>query len=254
MSAFLDGASYVLRGFRRLTDPRLRWFVLAPLAINVVLFAGAIYWSFNRFEDLLGWLTSWLPTWLDWVQWLLWPLFALTVLLVMFYSFTMIANIVGAPLNGLLAEKVELVSGAVMPADPGVKWWIEIPRAVAHEFHKWGYVIPRALPLLILFVVPGANVLAPFAWFLFGGWMLALEYADYPMGNHGLAFRRQRELLRERRLMALGFGCAVMTMTLIPILNFLSMPTAVIGATLMWSERLREPAGLPCVDANRRER
>ncbi|MEZ5582290.1 MAG: hypothetical protein R3F37_05475 [Candidatus Competibacteraceae bacterium] len=45
------------------------------------------------------------------------------------------------------------------------------------------------MPLLVLFVIPGVNVIAPLLWLVFGAWMLALQYADYPMGNHGLRFR-----------------------------------------------------------------
>lgn len=237
MSALLRGAGYVVAGLRLLPDRRLRLFVLAPLTINLLLFAGAIYWTSNRFEALLEWLTAWLPDWLDWVEWLLWPLFAIAVVLIMFYTFTMIANIIGAPFNGLLAERVERAVAGRQVSGTGVPLWAEIPRAIAHEFRKWGYIVPRALPLLLLFVVPGLNVLAPFAWFAFGAWMLALEYVDYPMGNHAISFARQRELLRERRALALGFGLAIMAMTLVPVLNFVAMPTGVIGATLMWSEQ-----------------
>ncbi len=238
MPSFLKGASYVLAGFGQLTHPRLRMFVIAPLAINLVLFAGAIAWTGMAFERWMDVLTGWLPAWLDWVEWLLWPLFGIAVVLIMFYTFTMIANIVGAPLNGLLAEKVEELHGGVVE-DSGVSLWAEIPRAVAHELSKWGYIVPRALPVLLLFVIPGLNALAPFVWLGFGAWMLVIEYADYPMGNHGIAFRTQRDLLRQRRLMALGFGAGVLGMTLVPILNFLSMPTAVIGATLMWNDHFK---------------
>ena len=242
MTSFLRGFSYVLAGFRRLTDPRLRMYVITPLLINLVLFSVAIVWIASRFDSWIDWLIAYLPSWLTWVEWLLWPLFGLAAILLMFYTFTMVANIIGAPLNGLLAEKVETACcGAPTPAG-GVSLWAEVPRAIVHEFQKWGYILPRALPLLLLFVIPGVNVFAPLLWFAFGAWMLAMEYADYPMGNHGMRFRDQRELLRQRRLMVLGFGAGVFGMTVIPILNFLSMPTAVIGATLMWHEQLRPAA------------
>lgn len=236
----MKGAGYLVAGFKLLPDRRLRLFVLAPLTINLLLFTGAIYWTGNRFEAWLDWLTLRLPDWLDWVEWLLWPLFAVAVVLILFYTFTMVANIIGAPFNGMLAERVEReIAGREQPGS-GVSFWAEIPRAIAHEISKWAYIIPRALPLLILFLIPALNVLAPVAWFGFGAWMLAIEYVDYPMGNHGISFRRQRALLRERRLLALGFGLATMGMTLVPVLNFFAMPTAVIGATLMWAEQFSD--------------
>jgi CysZ protein len=68
--------------------------------------------------------------------------------------------------------------------------------------------------------------------------MLALEYADYPLGNRGLNLRAQRRLLRRRWPLALGFGGMTLLFTLIPGLNLLVMPAAVIGATLMWNKEL----------------
>ncbi|MBT8135729.1 MAG: sulfate transporter CysZ [Gammaproteobacteria bacterium] len=237
-ATLLKGASYAFAGLTHLADRELRVFVLGPLLTNIVLFSLAIWWAAGTFDSWIDWLVQWLPGWLDWLQWLIWPIFVLALVLLVFYTFTMIANIVGAPFNGLLAEKVEQSLRPDMPRPAGRPLWQEVPYAVAHEFRKWAYILPRALPLLLLFLIPGLNAFAPLLWFGFGAWMLAMEYVDYPMGNHGLSFRRQRELLGERRMLVLGFGAGVLIMTLVPLLNFLSMPSAVIGATLLWSEQL----------------
>ena len=80
------------------------------------------------------------------------------------------------------------------------------------------------------------NVAAPFIWFLFTAWMLTIEYGDYPMGNHDIDFKQQREKLRSNRQLAFGFGSGVMVLTMIPVINFLAMPVAVAGATRMFIE------------------
>ena len=105
--------------------------------------------------------------------------------------------------------------------------------AFKSEFQKFLYFIFRALPLLLLFVIPMVNVAAPLIWFLFSAWMLAIEYSDYPMGNHEILFKRQREQLAANRPVAFGFGVGVMVLTMLPIINFLAMPVAVAGATRM---------------------
>jgi len=83
-------------------------------------------------------------------------------------------------------------------------------------------------------MIPGLNLLAPFAWFVFSAWLFALEYSDYPLGNCGLHFSQIRAELRQRPLLALGFGASVSICTMIPLLNFLVMPAAVAGATAWW--------------------
>jgi CysZ protein len=39
---------------------------------------------------------------------------------------------------------------------------------------------------------------------------------------------------------AFGFGGAALVLTLIPVVNFIAVPTAVAGATALWVGELRE--------------
>ena len=236
-----NGASYVLTGLRWLPKRGLRGFVAVPLLINTVLFGAGIWWSTGQFERLDQAVTDWLPDWLSWLHWLLWPLFVLTALVVVFYTFSVVANVIAAPFNGLLAERVEkLVNPAgANPATAGLTWK-ELMLSPLGELNKLLYFIGWAIPLLLLFFVPVVNVAAPVLWALFSAWMLALEYSDYPLGNRGLSFRDQRRLLRRRWPLTLSFGGMTLLLTLIPVLNFLAMPAAVIGATLMWSREAPE--------------
>jgi CysZ protein len=118
---------------------------------------------------------------------------------------------------------------------PALKLVVE---AVAGELGKLGYFVTRAVPVLFLFLIPGLNALAPIVWMLLGFWFLALEYSDYPMGNHDLSPRAQRSLLRKKRVSALSFGAGATVLMLIPVLNFAAMPATVIGATQLWTDRL----------------
>ena len=103
-----------------------------------------------------------------------------------------------------------------------------------------GYLGTRALPLLILSIIPGINVIAPFLWALFGAWGMALEYLAYPLENQGVLFSEQKDLVKSVRLGALSFGgLAVLGLT-IPVLNIIVAPAAVIGATLYFNEIKRD--------------
>ena len=92
----------------------------------------------------------------------------------------------------------------------------------------------------IFILIPGINIAAPCIWGLFSAWMLAVEYIDYPMANHLLHFSKQRQLLRQRRMLSYGFGGSSLLMTMIPFVNFLAMPVSVAGATAMWVGELRQ--------------
>ena len=94
-------------------------------------------------------------------------------------------------------------------------------------------------------MIPGVNLAAPFLWLFFCAWMMALEYADYPMANHGLGFSEQRRVMAQQRPLGLGFGAAVMLALMVPGLNCLVIPSAVAGATLMWLEGFHPDATDP---------
>lgn len=236
MSNPFAGIGYFFQGLRLITQPGLRRYVMIPLLINIVLFGGLMWLGFDQFEVFMNWLTPELPTWLQWAAWLLWVVFTITALLILFFTFSLLANIVAAPFNGLLAEAVELhLTGEAMDGAGGwQKMLREIVPTIIDELRKLFYLLMWSLPFLLLFVIPVVNLIAPFIWLVFSAWMLAVEYADYPMGNHGLRSDEQKQRLGDKRLLALGFGGAATVATMIPVVNFLVMPAAVAGSTAMW--------------------
>ncbi|MCP5159914.1 MAG: sulfate transporter CysZ [Gammaproteobacteria bacterium] len=238
-ASLIEGANYVLTGLRWLPRRELYSFVAIPLLINALLFGMGVWWSVGQLQHLDQMVESWLPNWLSWLHWLLWPVFALTVLVVVFYTFSVVANLIAAPFNGLLAERVKKLVRLGRAARPDANMnWKDLILSPLTELKKLLYFVGWAIPLLLLSFVPVINVAAPVLWVLFGAWMLALEYADYPLGDRGLSFREQRQLLRRHWPLTLGFGGMTLVLTLIPVLNFLAMPAAVIGATLMWEQEV----------------
>ena len=240
-NSLIKGAGYVLTGLRWLPKAGLRGFVLIPLLINTVLFGAGIWWSTSQFERFDQYVQTHLPSWLAWLHWLLWPLFILTALVVIFYTFSLVANVIAAPFNDLLAERVEKMVAPIQPAPQPPSTdsnWRDLLSSPLAELRKLLYFVGWAIPLVLLSFVPAVNVGAPVLWAVSTSWMLALEYADYPLGNRGLDFRAQRRLLYQRPVLVLGFGGMTLILTLVPLLNFLAMPAAVIGATLLWTEEL----------------
>jgi len=240
IQGFLQGIAFFLQGFSLITQKGIRGFVLIPLAINIVIFSGAIWLAYTQFQSQMERLLGWLPAWLAWIEWLLLPFFAILIFLVIYYTFSIIANLIAAPFNALLAERVERhLHGRPLPDSSGMKALMRnLAKTMSSELKKVWYMI-KWLPLLLLItVIPGVNLIAPLAWLIYGAWMYALQYTDYPMGNHEMFIKEELAVLRQHRGHALGFGVATTVMTIIPVLNFLAMPVAVSGATAMWVKTL----------------
>ena len=234
----ISGALYFVRGFTIVTRPGIRGYVVVPLLINVTLFAALIWFSATWLVDFAR---DMLPDWLEFLAWILIPTYVLAVFMAGFYTFNIVANLAAAPFNGLLAEAVERHLTGRSPQTAGGGWRAFFPElwtTLVAEVRKLAYVAIRSLPLLVLFVIPVVNVVAPVVWMVVGAWMLAITYVDYPMANHGIGFDALLSRLRERRMLALGFGGAAMAALAVPVVNFLVIPCAVAGATAMWVEQL----------------
>ncbi|MBF8999803.1 MULTISPECIES: sulfate transporter CysZ [Vibrio] len=231
-----SGFGYFFFGLELAFAPDIRRFVILPLLANIILVGGALYFLF----DHLGvWIDQWmqqLPDFLSWLSYLLWPLLVITILATFSYFFSTLANFIAAPFNGLLAEKVEIKLTQSKPNDDGVLDVIkDIPRVMSREWRKLVYVVPKALGLFILMLIPAlGQTIGPIAWFIFTAWTLAIQYCDYPFDNHKIDFHAMRNDLKQKQGKAYGFGIIVSVLTTIPIVNLFVVPVAVCGATAMW--------------------
>lgn len=244
ISQAAKGAAYVINGFRLLKLPGIKRYVVMPALINIVLFAGVIWYGSERFDTLLD---QYLPSWLAWLEFIIWPLFVIASLLIVFFAFALVANVLGGPFNGVLSEKIE--EQLTQQKISNNEGYLDLLRGarigITNEFKKLFYILVRVIPLLLLFFIPGLNVFAPLLWFIFGAWLLAIEYLDYPMGNRNLPFKQQIILLKEKRFLCLGFGMALVVMTITPILNLFAMPVGVAAATSLWTNELKQLAPVP---------
>jgi CysZ protein len=233
----LSGLQYLLAGFRLIAQPGLRLFVIAPLAINILLFIGLFAVAKHFMVEFNAWFAHYLPHWLHWLSTVLWLLFFASFFLLLIYTFVTVANLVSAPFNSFLAEKVELhLTGKMLEPRSLLDNIKDIPRILGRQLSILGYYLPRALLLFILFFVPGVQAIAPLVWFAFHAWLMALTYIDYPTDNHRVSMPDTRAWLQQRRGHALGFGASVMVVTMIPIMNLLIIPAATAGATKFWLE------------------
>ena len=235
---------YLFRGFKMLWHPKLRLFVMMPILLNIILMIALFSVNIHYFGTFINWLLHFLPHWLAWLSWLLWLLFAISSIVIFAYTFTIITNIIAAPFNGFLAEKVQLfVTGDSPESDASWRDTIkDIPREIARAAKTLLYYLPRALVCFILLFIPLLQAIVPILWFILSAWMMSIQYMDYPMDNNKISFHDMLKKLTQKRLPNLSFGCCVLLATMIPIVNLIVMPAAVIGATLFWIEHYQKDA------------
>jgi len=235
------GAAYLAKGLSLIQGKGIRQYVIIPLVLNIILFGGLIWFGYAEFGPLVDKAMSYVPNWLGFLSGILWLIIVLLTAIIVFFAFSPIANIIAAPFNAVMAEKIEQkLTGREVNAN--VSLMTIIKDSIMSQLGKLVYILLWTLLLLIISMIPVINFISPFLWVLFGSWLLSLEYLDYPMGNHALTFKQEKQALKKRRGLALGFGGSVMALTTIPVVNFFVMPVAVAGATAMWVDQLSQDA------------
>lgn len=248
LRSLASSLSNLRTGAKLLTEPGLRRFILIPLLINLVLFIlmtlALISWfsaQLNEATSLLPSGLSWLASWglIDWLVGTFWGLFAFVLWIAYGYTFGIVANIIAAPFNGLLAEKIEQRLSGQAPADESL--FSMCLRTVVRELQKLGYFIIRGglvlLLLIILWFIPGLNLLTPVLGWIWGAWCMGLQYLDYPADNNQLSFKQLRQHAWQHKAQSAGLGGWIMLGNMIPVINILVMPIAVAGATVQWLEQ-----------------
>lgn len=231
----VTGFDFLTQGFSIIFKPGLKRFVFIPIAINVVVYALLLWFGYHYVHKFISWFDHFLPHWLNWLNYILWPIFIVTGIIFLVYSFTIVANIIGAPFNSFLSEKIELMeTGKTYESSGWQDALKEIPRATRREWSKIKYYLPKAIILLILSFIPGINAIAGILWFVFGSWMMAVQYLDYPMDNHRIPFNEMIIKLRNNFFSNLIFGACALIASLIPVINLIAMPASVAGGTLKY--------------------
>ena len=242
MQTFFSGATYLFEGFSLLFARGVKRYVILPVLINIIIFVGAFALLNHWMHSLNMWLMHFLPTWLQWLHYFLWLLFFISFFIFFIYTFVTIANLISAPFNSLLSERVTIHLTGSPPHQPPLtllQTIKDIPRILWRQCGILGYYLPRAVLLVICFFIPFVQIFAPFLWLLFNAWFLAMTYLDYPTDNERVALEKVKSWQSNHRLLALGFGLAALGVAMMPIINLLAMPAAVAGGTKLWLDHGR---------------
>ena len=256
-----NGITLIFRGFELAKKPSIRPYMVIPLIVNVLIFTIAGYYSANAIHDALSILdfsTVDLWSWLDWMEPIIesigntlkWVILVASILLILFIAgsiFTMITHLLISPFIGILAEKVEQELHEINYPSHTVAQIAG--RTIKREFLKLKYWLTRALGLFLLTIIlsfiPVVQMISPILWYLFGAWILALQYVDVPADNNGKSFNEVLSMMKQNRAEVMGFGGATLLLTSTPIINLFIVPIALAGSVIFWVEKMSPDSKAP---------
>jgi CysZ protein len=158
-------------------------------------------------------------------------LLASLVLLVV--SFTVIAQIIGQPFYERISDRIEHQLGDP-PAGADAPWWRTFPRASLESALLLAMTLACTAPLFVLGLLPViGQTVVPVLQALVAGFFLAVELLAIPLERRGLHLAGRLRFVWRHRAQTLGFGITAFLLFLVPLMNVLAMPGAVVGATLL---------------------
>jgi CysZ protein len=219
---------------------------MIPLLINIVLFVSATGFAANWLQNWITTITTSVPDWLQWLAWIIWFLFAILALAIYAFTFTILANLIGSPFYGVIAQRVIAAEIAVdqsnILTESGLlsgAW-----NSLVRELQLIGYFLPRTVAVgivaMMMSFIPVVNLLAPIIAGSWAAWCLCLQYLDYAADSQGVTFLALRKKVSDNRLNSMGFGLTALLASAIPLVNLVMLPASVVAGSLLWCRQHRD--------------
>lgn len=207
--------------------PRFLLLLFIPMFLSVLLLltTWGVFWQYS--EQIFTWLLFEKPE-----SWLMIPLFYLAK--AFYYVLVFISGMIMFMLgiNILSSPIYEYVSLAV---ERDLRPNAEVPelslldsiKLVKEEIKKVAFILLVSITILL---IPGLNIISPVVTAFFIGW----ELYDFTLARRGLKFKQRLIHVTHNAWSILGFGI----WQIIPGVQLLTMPLAVVGATILAIENL----------------
>lgn len=241
MVSFIAGFGTVFRGIGLLLrEPKLRRLAIAPTVVSIVLLVLLVGGAGLFSNDLLNLI--WRPDSGGWIGGLLRAghvlaslLVFLLLLLVTGALFFFGATLAAEPFIDPLSEGVERALGAEPAKGPGgvgqtVRNTVWIFRDVGLDISL--FVLAQILVWLLAFVPGVGPVLHLGVGWLVNAWFAGLEMTTGAAIRRGYRGRARWRALRRDTPRILGVGTAAVLLLLVPIVQLLTLPIAIVAGTI----------------------
>jgi len=199
------------------------WRMLALLLVLMVVIFGATFWLVDYIAAL------WIPAGDAWywqvLSWLAGVLAFVLAMICGVVSFVMLGSAASAPWLDDLAARTERMTGKTV-REQKTGWMQLVMESLANSIRPlFGLLVWGVAALVFIWIPPLATAL----WTYGGIRFLSYELIDAPASRRGWDFNARKQKLAERRWFYVGFAGAAMALMLVPLLNLLVIPAAVVG-------------------------
>jgi CysZ protein len=241
--AFVTGVLAPFRALRTTRDiPGLKRFFIIPFLINILLLTGAFVLGYMFMGDAVQSLVPQGDAWyLTALRWIIQPLIALLLALVLVFAYSITGSIITAPFNDIISAKVERALAGGTPDDRFTLagFFDDMLRILFNTIKLVLLLVVFQLAILLVNLVPVAGgPLYTALSYCAAMFFLGFQFFDFPLERRRLFFRDKLKVVWRHKFTAIGLGTGFFLITFVPLVGFLGLNLATVGATELFVRRV----------------
>jgi len=211
------------------------------MIINLVIYGSVFFFTYSWLMGSIGkWIGAEDPNagfWLQFLHTALLIIGFLVVLFVCYLLFTILGNLVTAPFNEEISQRVEeIVTGGGIGHKMG--FWEDAYISIKGEAEKLAFYLFFLFWIFLLNLIPAiGSVFSMIIGTVFSFFYNALDFLDYPMTRKKMKFRQKLKVTRSGKMITYGFGCTAFLLMFLPIVNVFMKPILVVAGTSLYYEK-----------------
>lgn len=241
MKDFFFGFAYPFRSIKFFfSHPVLIRYSITPMIINLIIYGSVFFftyrWLIGSLESWLGINTGGAGFWLQFLHIILLIISFLLLLFICYLVFTILGNLITAPFNEEISQRVEEIVAKESLHKMG--FWEDAYISIKGEAEKLVfYLFFLFLIFLLNFIPVIGNIFSAVIGTIFSFYYNALDFLDYPMTRKKMRFKQKLKVTRSGKLLTYGFGCAAFLMMFLPVVNVFMKPILVVAGTSLYYEK-----------------
>lgn len=246
MKNVLAGTRALVTGFGMIVrSPTMLLIGALPALFTSVLLLGLLGTLVYFAGDLAAWITPFADGWSTGLRDAVRVIAAVALVgaaaLAGSLSFIALTLLIGGPFYENIAERTERALGLDTSGD-GTGVLRSIGRGVRDSLTLVAIAAGGAIVLFALGFVPVVGqIVVPVLAALFGAWVITLEMVGLVFQRRGLRLGDRHRVLRQNRATVIGFGVPTYLLCLVPVVQLVAIPSAVVGGTML-AHRFLGPA------------
>ena len=241
--SFIHGFFSIFNVFKRLSGKKgYKKYFIIPFMLNVIILGSIVYFSFTTLDPIISDLLKGDSTIFSVLRAILRPLLFIILTFISIFLYSIAGNIIIAPFNDLLSEKVEsLISGEKFDEKFSVSLFIQdIIRIVGNIIRLLVLIVIINIFLLVLNLIPFVGqIFYTILSFMVTAFFFGFQFFDFPLERRRLVFKEKLKVAWKMKFTVIGLGTGFFLMSLIPIVGFLSLNLGAAGATILFVDHVK---------------